>query len=50
MGIWFCLVQSGVPLAKKSLSDSGSVSIFRIEVSISFNKLAFSFTGLEVNG
>ncbi|CAK7325879.1 unnamed protein product [Dovyalis caffra] len=26
-----CLLQSGVPLAKKSLSDSGTVSIFRIQ-------------------
>lgn len=26
-----CLLQSGAPLAKKSLSDSGSASIFRIE-------------------
>jgi hypothetical protein len=29
-----CLLQSGAPLAKKSLSDSGSASFFRIEVSI----------------
>ncbi|KAJ6690152.1 hypothetical protein OIU85_006433 [Salix viminalis] len=31
---WVCLVQSGVPLAKKSLSDSGSVYIFRIETGL----------------